>query len=258
MEGQTKASNGQQPPQPAVGQGDETVLELNSHSIHDLVGPMNQMRSMADLILKKHRDAVDDETEVLFGYLQAASDKVENLMNGIRKYMRIVGQGMPHRDFDANAALSGALTTIQESIDSSHARVITERLPKIYGDPNQIGYTFASLIENAIRFRGESPPEIRVAAHPEPDGWVFSVSDNGIGIEPKHRERIFGAFQRIDKETYPGSGMGLTIAKCIVEQHGGRIWVESEPGRGSTFLFTLRAAPVDSREGPGRLENAAD
>lgn len=254
MQESTKAPNRLRVPPlcPAAGESlvEECTIPLNSDALHDLVGPMNQMRSMADLILKNHRARQDDENEDLFGFLQASSDKVENLLNGVRTYMRVVGQPMPFRQFDADAALVGALSTIQERIERSEARVTHDRLPELHGDPNQIGYLFAGLIENAIKFHGECRPEIHVAAAESENGWMFSVCDNGMGIDPRYRERIFGVFKRIHNDAYPGAGVGLAIARRIVERHGGRIWVESEPGQGATFFIAL------PDPGMARLANA--
>ncbi len=231
---------------------------LNSDSLHDLVGPVNQMRSMADLILKRHRLQADAETQALFGFLQASSDKLENLLLGMRTYMRIVGQTMPYRRFDAGAALDGALATIQDSIERSEAQVTRDRLPEVYGDPNQIGFTFASLIANSIKFRGKSRPEIHLAAAPEERGWRFSVKDNGIGIDPKNCERIFAVFKRVHNEGYPGAGVGLAIARRVVEKHGGRIWVESQLGQGATFFFFLPAGAEASGREPDTARNLQD
>jgi light-regulated signal transduction histidine kinase (bacteriophytochrome) len=218
---------------------DDLCVPLNSDALHELVGPVNQMRSMADLILKKHRTQLDGDTEALYGFMQDSSDRLQNLLNGLRTYMRILGQPAAHRHFDGNAILSGALATVQQSIDRTDAGVTHDPIPQLFGDPSQICCLFASLIENAIKFRGERRPEIQVGVMEEEDGWLFSVCDNGIGIDPRHHERIFGVFKRIHNEQYPGAGMGLAIARRIVERHGGRIWVESHLGQGSTFWFGL-------------------
>jgi chemotaxis family two-component system sensor kinase Cph1 len=119
--------------------------------------------------------------------------------------MRIVGQPGPYRHFDANATLAGALATIQPSIDRTDAWVTHDPLPVVYGDPNRICYIFASLIENSLKFRSECRPDIHVAAVEAENGWLFSVCDNAIGIDPRHRDRIFGLFKRIHNEAYPGA-----------------------------------------------------
>jgi len=218
---------------------DDTWLQLNADSLHDLVGPVNQMRSMADLILKRNRGKLDDEDETLFGLLQTSSDRLQNLLAGLRTYTRIVARREPHRHFDAEAMFNAALATIQQAIDRSDAVVTHDALPEVHGDPSQICYIFASLIENSIKFRSQCRPEVHVTAVPCANDWLFSVCDNGIGIDPRHSERIFGVFKRIHNEAYPGAGMGLAIAKRIIESHGGSIWVESHLGQGATFFFAL-------------------
>jgi light-regulated signal transduction histidine kinase (bacteriophytochrome) len=235
MQGQAQAS--------VQPEDDDRSVQLNADSLHDLVGPVNQMRSMADLILKKRR-AVDEETEALFGFLQASAERLQNLTEGLRTYLRVVGERMPFRDFDANAALAAALATVQESIDRSGARITHDALPEVHGDPNQICHAFANLIDNSIKFRGESRPEIHIAAARQENGWLFSVGDNGMGIDPRYHDRIFGVFKRLHGDRYPGAGIGLPIARRIVERHGGRIWVESALGEGATFFFSLPAAGI--------------
>ncbi len=255
MQGQTKPSSGLlvPPRRPASGElaDDGCGVPLNADALHDLVGPVNQIGSMLDLILKRHRANLDDETEALLGFMQASSDRLQNLLTGLRTYMRIVGREAPYRRCDTNAILAGALATIQPDIDRNDVWVTHDPLPAVYGEPNQICYLFASLIENSIKFRSECRPEIHVAAVEDENGWLFSVCDNGIGIDPRHRDRIFGVFKRIHNEAYPGAGMGLAIARRIVERHGGRIWVESHLGQGATFFFELpNAAGGPLRENP--------
>jgi light-regulated signal transduction histidine kinase (bacteriophytochrome) len=220
----------------------ECVVELNADSLHDLVGPANQMRTMAELILKRNRARLDKETEDLFGFLETASDNLDKLLTGLRTYMHVMGGQASLRRFDANAALAGAIATVQESIDRVGARLTCDPLPEIYGDPNQISYAFASLLENSIKFGGERSPEIHIAGAEIENGWEFCVRDTGIGIDPRQHDKIFGVFKRVHKDEFPGAGMGLAIAKRVVERHGGRIWVESRLGEGAAFFFTLAAA----------------
>jgi light-regulated signal transduction histidine kinase (bacteriophytochrome) len=232
---------GFQPPRPVNGSAaeDDGSVRLNSDALHDLVGPMNQMRSMADLLLKKHRGSLDDETEALLGFIQAASERLQNLVAGLRSHTRIIGQRQPARMFDSNVILAGGIAMIEPAMEQSRAQVTHDPLPEVYGDPTQISHVFASLIDNSIKFRSEQPPRIRVAATTGATSWVFSVSDNGIGIDPKHADRIFGVFKRVYNDAYPGAGMGLPIARRIIESHGGTISVESQLGQGAKFSFTL-------------------
>jgi light-regulated signal transduction histidine kinase (bacteriophytochrome) len=227
------------PPVNGAPTEDDGGVQLNADALHDLVGPMNQMRSMADLLLKKNRGQLDDETEALFGFIQAASDRLQNLVAGLRRHTRIVGQRQPARIFDANTILGGAIAMIQPAIDQNGAQVTHDLLPEVYGDPTQICYVFANLIDNSIKFRSEPPPRIHIAATTEGKAWVFSVRDNGIGLDPKYADRIFGVFKRVYNDAYPGAGMGLPIAKRIIERHGGRMSVESQLGQGAAFFFTL-------------------
>ena len=226
-------------PLTGVATDDDGAVPLNSDALHDLVGPMNQIRSMADLILKKHRGTLDDETEALLGFIQAASDRLQNLVAGLRRHNRIVGQQLPPRMFDANAILKGAIAMIQPAMEQSSALLTHDLLPSVYGDPTQICYVFASLIDNSIKFRSEQPPRIHVAATTEGNAWVFSVRDNGLGIDPKNADRVFSVFRRIYNDEYPGAGMGLAISRRIVERHAGKIWVKSSLGQGAIFSFTL-------------------
>jgi light-regulated signal transduction histidine kinase (bacteriophytochrome) len=224
---------------PGVSTGEACCVHLNFDSLHDLISPVNQMCTVADLILKKYRGTLDHEAEVLFGLIQNSGSRLQNLMAGLGTYMRVVGSGVSYGHCDANALLEGALLSVRKAIDRNGAVVTHDLLPELYCDPAQMMYTLASLIDNSIKFRRECRPEIHVSAISDQRVWVFSVHDNGIGIDPRHRDRIFGVFKRIDNEAYTGAGVGLAIARQIIEQHGGRIWVESKPGLGATFLFTL-------------------
>lgn len=226
---------------------EECSVALNASALHDLVGPANQIRSMADLILKKYGDTLDDDARMLFGFLTESSDRLQNLLSGLRSYIRIVDRQEPHRHFDANDTLRGALATIQGDIDQNGAEVTQDPLPGLYGDPNQICFIFSALIENAIKFRSQRTPQIHVSAVLDGSDWLFSVSDNGIGVDSRHCQSIFGIFNRVHRDRYPGSGMGLAATARILRQHGGSIWVESSPESGATFTFALphSAIPAD-------------
>ena len=141
---------------------------------------------------------------------------------------------------DLNLVMEDVMKNLQRAVEQANAKVEIAPLPVVDADPGQIAQVFQNLVGNALKFHGERPPVVRIGAEPSDNGWKFSVEDNGIGIEEQYSERIFQMFQRLhDRASYDGSGIGLPIAKKIVERHGGRIWFESVPGEGTTFYFTL-------------------
>jgi signal transduction histidine kinase len=132
-----------------------------------------------------------------------------------------------------------ATTNLRSQIEKEGAAVTTTELPKLIANPGHLIQIFQNLIGNGLKYRGEDPPRIAVSATKGDEEWIFSVTDNGIGIAPDYHEKIFIPFKRLHGQQYPGSGVGLAICRRIVERHGGRIWVESEPGRGATFYFSV-------------------
>ena len=154
---------------------------------------------------------------------------------------------------DAGYILEKTLLTLEDSIASSETVIAADPLPAVLLHDFQLEQVFQNLIANAIRYRGAAPPRIQISAEPRGDQWLFSVQDNGIGIEPQFKEQIFGIFKRLhNNAAYPGTGMGLAICQRIVERAGGRIWVVSEPGRGSTFFFTIPGGGAGDRGGRPR------
>jgi light-regulated signal transduction histidine kinase (bacteriophytochrome) len=218
---------------------EDCSVPLDYDSLHDLASPMNQVRALAEMILKRYQGTLDDDAEVLFKLLQKSAERLEDLVAGLRTYMRVVGARDTYRRMDGTDLLAGALASIRPVIEQNSAAVTYDQLPELYCDPAQIAYAFRSLIENAIKFRSEQRPEVYVSVTPEEGFWVFSIRDNGIGIDPRHSERIFSVFKRVSNGGYSGAGVGLAITKQLIEQHGGRIWVESTLGNGATFYFTL-------------------
>jgi chemotaxis family two-component system sensor kinase Cph1 len=222
--------------------GDDCYVRLNADSLHDLTGPVNQIGTLVELLRKKCRSTVDEEAETLFGFAQNSTSRLQDLIAGLRTYMRVVSSPSPSRLCDINLLLAGVQASLQAEIEENQAVVTHDTLPEVYCEPNQISYAFSSLMGNAIQFRGRQRPEIHVSARAQEPGWVFSVRDNGIGIDPRLADRIFGLFKRAGSGEHHGAGVGLAITRQIVEQHGGRIWVESQPGSGATFFFSLRQA----------------
>jgi light-regulated signal transduction histidine kinase (bacteriophytochrome) len=166
--------------------------------------------------------------------------RMQSLISGLLEYSRIGTRGKEPQQTDASTALNRAMANLEISISESGAEITSDSLPAVYFDDVQLSQLFQNLISNAIKFRGEQPPRIHISAAHLDDRWRFSVADNGIGIESQYAERIFLIFQRLhSREEYPGTGIGLSICKKIVERHNGKIWVESKPGDGSTFYFTV-------------------
>ena len=165
---------------------------------------------------------------------------MQRLINDLLSYSRVSTQGDDFKPTDCAAVLDQTVANLGVAIEESGATVTRNGLPTVKGDATQLAQLLQNLVGNAIKFRGDRPPQVQVAAEVKDGEWMFSVQDNGIGIEPKHAERIFLIFQRLHgREKYSGTGIGLAVCKKIVERHGGRIWVESEPGQGSTFYFTI-------------------
>jgi len=166
--------------------------------------------------------------------------RMQRLINDLLAYSRVGTRGKPLQLKDGNDVFRQARDNLAKAIEDSGALIFTDHLPTVKGDEMQLIQLFQNLMANAIKFHGPEPPQIQVSAAKNGREWVFAVKDNGIGIAPEHQERIFSIFQRLHQRSeYPGTGIGLAMCKKIVERHGGRIWVESQVGAGSTFYFTI-------------------
>ncbi len=207
---------------------------------HDLQEPLRMVASYAQLLAKRYRSHLDADADDFIGYVVGGATRMQTLINDLLAYSRVGTRGKPLRPTNAQTALKQALDNLQIAIEDSGAVVTQDPLPEVIGDDTQLCQLFQNLLGNAIKYRGEYPPQVHVTAKRNATKWVFSVKDNGIGFEPEYAERIFVIFQRLYGATeYPGTGIGLAICKKIVERHGGSIWVESQPGKGSTFYFTM-------------------
>ena len=207
---------------------------------HDLQEPLRMVRGFMELLAKRYRGRLGADADEYIRYAVDGATRMQNLIKGLLAYSRVGTQGKRLAPLDSAAALRQALENLQVVIEETGAEVTSGPLPVVVGDDVQLAQLFQNLIGNAIKFRSGEPPRIHVEAAEEKDGWRFSVRDNGIGFDPRHADRIFQMFQRLHGQgEYEGTGIGLALCKRIVERHGGRIWVESEPGKGSTFYFTL-------------------
>ena len=207
---------------------------------HDLQEPLRMVSSYVQLLARRYKDKLDEDANEFIAYAVDGADRMQKLINGLLTYSRIGTHGKAFKPTDCLCVLERALGNLDVAISESRAIVEYDNLPTVICDGLQITQLFQNLINNAIKFRKDQMPHIRIRAEEKGDEWVFSVCDNGIGIDPRHAERIFIVFQRLHgRHEYPGTGIGLAICKKIVERHGGCIWIESEPGQGSTFYFSI-------------------
>jgi PAS domain S-box-containing protein len=207
---------------------------------HDLQEPLRMVSGFMQLLQKKYGTHLDAEADQFIEYAVEGAKRMQTLINDLLAYSRVGTHGRELVPTDSGAALDQALDHLRPSIEEVAAEITHGELPTIRGDESQLVQLFQNLIGNALKFRGAEPPNIRVDAARKGDHWLFSVRDNGIGIDPEFRDRIFLIFQRLHtRQKYPGTGIGLAICKKIVDRHGGQIWVESQPGEGSVFYFTI-------------------
>jgi PAS domain S-box-containing protein len=207
---------------------------------HDLQEPLRMMASFAQLLAKRYKGKLDADADEFIGYIVEGAARMQRLINDILTYSRVDRRGQAFAPTDCAAVVAMVCTNLRATIEECGAAIIADSLPVVMADETQLVQLFQNLLGNAIKFRGDTPVCIHIGTERRGDDWLFWVQDNGIGIEPQYVERIFLIFQRLHgRGQSPGTGIGLAIAKKIVERHGGRIWVQSEPGKGSIFYFTL-------------------
>jgi len=223
-----------------LARSNEDLAQFASVASHDLQEPLRAVAGCVELLAQGYRGKLDAEADELIRHTLEGTHRMQALIHDLLAYSRVNTNGKGLAPTDVNAALDRALTNLSSPLGESNAIIIRDLLPTLPADPTQLTQLFQNLIANGLKFRGGHRPEIKIHATRKDGLWMFSVSDNGIGIEPQYRDLIFVLFQRLhSRNAYPGTGIGLAICKRIVERHGGRIWVESELGKGSTFYFTL-------------------
>jgi len=225
-------------------------LELFAYvASHDLQEPLRMVASYTQLLARRYKGKLDTDADEFIGFAVDGATRMQTLIQDLLCYSRVTTKGQSLQLTQTKAACDTALQNLQTSIKESNAVVNVGPMPSVLADEAQVAQLFQNLIGNALKYRNECRPEIQVTARANGKEWVFSVQDNGIGIEPQYFERIFQMFQRLHTRTqYTGTGIGLAICRKIVERHGGRIWVESQPGEGSTFLFTIPRAEGETNE----------
>lgn len=207
---------------------------------HDLQEPLRTIGSFAELLERRHKEKLTGEAQEFLDYIIGAAGRMRRLIRGLLVYSRSAAQDQPLESVDCEETIGQAVQDLHAAIEESQARIEREPLPVIRARPLQLAQVFQNLIGNAIKYRSEEPPVIRISARRHGSEWIFSVADNGIGIDPAAAERIFLPFKRLhNDERYEGSGVGLAIVKKIVTRHGGRVWVEPNQPSGSVFHFTI-------------------
>jgi PAS domain S-box-containing protein len=238
----------------------DDLAQFAAVASHDLRSPLNNVMQFAQLLERRYSGDSGEDKE-LFGFLIASAKRMGDLIEALLRYAKVTDVWVPSAPADANAQLESAIQNLQSSIEKSGARVTHESLPPVLIDATHVCQIFQNLIGNAIHYRGAAAPRIHIGVTDQGEMWLFSCADNGSGIAPPYQLQIFEPFKRLHGNDRPGSGIGLAICKKIVERFGGRIWVESEEGRGSTFFFTLPKAfqgdfPHGCRTAPPELPDA--
>jgi light-regulated signal transduction histidine kinase (bacteriophytochrome) len=207
---------------------------------HDLREPLRTVGGNVQLLARALAGQPDDDTHRQLEFAIGGVRRMQALIDDLLAYSRVGTEGKVFVELDSAEALHEAIQALSVAIEESAGTVTVGPLPRIIGDRSQLVQLFQNLLSNAIKFHGSEPPRVDVEAEREGNAWVFSVLDRGIGIEPQYADHVFTIFQRLHtREEYPGSGIGLAVCRKIVERHGGRIWVDSEPGQGSAFRFTI-------------------
>lgn len=207
---------------------------------HDLREPLRTIVSYTELLAEECRGKLSKDAEENMGFIADAGKRMQQLINDLLTYSRVETQSKPFVLTDCDAVFDKTMTSLKMAIEDANGQITRDALPALMVDPAQLSQLFLNLVGNALKFRGPTSPKIHVSARQDQGEWIFSVKDNGIGIDMKFAERVFQMFQRLHGMTeYPGTGIGLAICKKIIERHNGRIWFQSSPGQGTEFFFTI-------------------
>jgi PAS domain S-box-containing protein len=231
-----------------LGRSNKDLEDFAYVASHDLQEPLRMVSSYAELLADRYMGRLDPDADEFIGFITEGVGRMQVLIRDLLAYSRVGTSGRDFVSTESEAVFAKALENLRAAVLESGATVSHDALPVVKADPGQLSQVFQNLIGNSIKFRRADPPEVSVSARESDAEWVFSVADNGIGIESQYYEGIFNLFHRLHTtQEYGGTGIGLTVCKKIVERHGGRIWVESEVGKGSTFHFTIPKANGVSR-----------
>jgi signal transduction histidine kinase len=221
-------------------------LEQLAHAAaHHLQEPVRTVASFAQLLVRRYHSRLDSQADQFLELLAGGAARMQRLIADLLSYLQVAQQPLDLGPIDAETVFHDAVQALHQTLEASAATVGHDPLPSLHADPRQLQKLFESLLDNAVKFRGPEPPRVHVSVEDTPAEWLFRVRDNGIGIDPLYHDRIFGIFQRLHgREQYPGTGIGLALCRRILERHYGRLWVESEPGQGAAFCFTVPRHPA--------------
>ena len=223
-----------------LSQSNQELQQFAYVASHDLQEPLRVIRNYLQRLARRTKGQLDEESSTLLAGATEGAGRMQHMVEDLLAYCRVESRTRPLREMDLETALDRALLNLEVALGEAHAEVRRHPLPTVQADQLQIVQLFQNLVGNALKFRGDKPARVCIDAERFGEEWTIRVRDEGIGIAEEHRERIFSLFQRLHTtEEYPGSGIGLAICRKIVTRHGGRIWVESIPGAGATFIFTL-------------------
>ena len=209
-------------------------------SSHDLQEPLRMVTLYSQLLERRYKDNLDNDANDFIEYIVEGANRMRQLIDDLLEYSRVTSQAKEFEKVDLEKVLDVVLHNLAIPIQENNVTISHDTLPIVFADKNQMVQVFQNLINNAIKFHGQKPPEIHISAQKGVNEWKFALQDNGIGIEPKHQKQIFKVFKRLhNRDEYPGTGIGLSIVQKIILHHSGRIWVESELGKGSSFYFTI-------------------
>src|SRR5271165_3573162 len=224
------------------------ILELSNLELkqfayvasHDLQSPLRNICGFVQLLKSEYEGQLDEQAQDWIRRTVQATVRMQTLVRDLLSYSSVDARSLPFTQIPFLDIVNGALALLESSINDSGGKVTFDQLPDIMGDRAQLVQLIQNLISNGLKYRGDRPPHIHLSAEHSGKEWIFSVRDNGIGIDPKYCEQIFEIFRRLhDQKDYPGTGIGLAVCRRVVDRHGGKIWVKSEPGHGSTFQFTI-------------------
>ncbi len=241
----------------ALRRANDDLQQFAYSASHDLQEPIRNVAVYSEIVAQRYHSLLDADGRQFLGFLNEGGRRLATLINDLLAYTRAGMMEVQEVPVDASVVLQHSLSGLAEAIRESGAEVTYDELPEVYIGDAHLQQIFQNLIGNALKYRDQEPPRIHISASRRGADWCFSVQDNGIGIDPRYKEKIFGVFKRLHHDRkYSGTGIGLAICQRVVERYGGRIWVESEPGKGSTFFFTVprhaptgRAAAAESSAG---------